>query len=187
MLRLIYTALLTTLFISNSSAFAASDKGNWAVPAPFEIMNLEVASDQILRFTTKAEFDPQHFVIEQYVNNIWITVEEIPGRGEMGTAAYETPIEKHLHSGINKFRVRYQGVNNVQRYTRVVAFESTIEKVSGFKRGKQVILSKRTNFLVYDDMGIFIFRGYGSVINLKDLPKKKNIFICFDNQHLEIK
>lgn len=152
----------------------------------FTFVEMKVKSDNQLHFTTRSENGGQYFVIEQFVYNRWMTIAEKPGHGGMDTAMYAIDLHYDLHSGINTFRIRHYGRRGISQYSDNITCISNIKKVYAFRRSDRILLSRRLRWLVIDGNGMIMRRGYGSVIQMADLPQSSKLFLCYDNQVFEI-
>lgn len=60
---------------------------------------------KVLHFSTVEEGDHYPFYVEQWINEEWVVVDEVYGKGGMDTNFYQVPLQSIFH-GINKYRIK---------------------------------------------------------------------------------
>jgi len=152
----------------------------------FEVVSMTLDKDGLLKFTTKSETGKLTFVIEQYRWNKWVKVGEVEGVGTPGTNNYEFKLQ--LHSGKNTVRVRQTDYTGQPRVSKPVEVISDIPEVTfGPMKAKTEILfmandkPAETMYEIYDQYGNIVKRGYGSKIDVSNLPKG-GYFLNYDNK-----
>lgn len=152
----------------------------------FEIVSMSLDKDGLLKFSTKSETGKLTFVIEQYRWNKWVKVGEVEGIGTPGINNYEFKLQ--LHSGKNTVRVRQTDYTGRPRVSKPVEVISDVPEVSfGPKKAKKEILfvandkPAETMYEIYDQYGNIVKKGYGSKIDVSNLPKG-GYFLNYDNK-----
>ena len=157
-------------------------------PKPtFEIVDMDIDSEGMIKWTTKAENGPLPFVIEQFRWNKWIKIGEVEGRGTPDKHDYM--FKTSLHSGENKFRIKQVGFSlNSTRYSpeaKVVSGTPKCEYTLS-KSKDSYIFSCETMYEVYDFYGNIVKKGWGKEMDLNSI-EKGSYYLCFDNTVAEIK
>lgn len=152
----------------------------------FEVVSMTLDKDGLLKFTTKSETGKLPFVIEQYRWNKWVKVGEIDGIGTPSTNNYEFKLQ--LHSGKNTVRVRQTDFSGQPRVSKPVEVISDLPEVTfGPMKAKTEILfmandkPAETMYEIYDQYGNIVKKGYGSKIDVSNLPKG-GYFLNYDNK-----
>lgn len=152
----------------------------------FEVISMTLDKDGLLKFSTKSETGKLTFVIEQYRWNKWVKVGEVEGVGTPGTNNYEFKLQ--LHSGKNTVRVRQTDYTGQPRVSKPVEVISDIPEVTfGPMKAKTDIQfmandkPAETMYEIYDQYGNIVKKGYGSKIDVSNLPKG-GYFLNYDNK-----
>lgn len=155
----------------------------------FEITSMAVDKDGIFKWSTKSESGKLTYVIEQFRWNKWVRVGEVEGNGTSGANDYSFKITPH--SGKNQFRVRQTDYSGQPRLSKSVDFVSTLpesdfgpvktsKEITFFQKGKTDKLIE-TLFEIYDQYGNIVKKGFGSKVDVSNLPKGP-YFINYDNR-----
>lgn len=151
-------------------------------PQPtFETSNIKVSDNGLLSWETSNEQGAIPFVVQQFKWNKWVNVGEVQGKGTSTKNAYtfqSAPI-----SGENKFRVVQKSYDGKLKKSPTVEYTSGMAPV-GYtfdKKDKAVIFTQETNYELYNVYGQIIKRGFGTKVNMANLPKN-DYYISFDSQ-----
>lgn len=150
-------------------------------PQPtFETTNIEISQNGLLSWETTNEQGSIPFLIQQFKWNKWVTVGEVQGKGTSTTNGYTfqtTPV-----SGENKFRVVQKSYDAKLKKSPSVQYTSGMAPVtfSYDKKQKAVLFSQETNYELYNVYGQIIKRGFGSKVNMSNLPKN-DYYISYDS------
>ena len=154
----------------------------------FEVTSMTADKDGTLKWTTKSESGKLTFVIEQYRWNKWVKVGEVEGVGTPGNNEYSFKIAPH--SGKNQLRLRQTDYSGQPRYSRPVDFMSEIPEsdFGPLKTSKEINFTAKKNgsaaetmYEIYDQYGNIVKKGFGSKVEVSNLPKG-GYFINFDNK-----
>jgi hypothetical protein len=155
----------------------------------FEIVNMSIEKDGTVKWSTKSETGKLTFVIEQRRWNKWVKVGEVEGVGTPSVNEYSFKIAPH--SGRNEIRVRQTDYSGQPRVSKPVDFQSdlpeaefgpqkTSKEITFFMKGKQD-KAVETMYEIYDQYGNIAKKGFGSKVDVSNLPKGL-YFINFDNK-----
>lgn len=154
-------------------------------PRPtFEVVNMNINSSGVLKWTSKNETGALPYVVEQFKWNKWVPVGEVQGIGTADNHDYAFQVS--THSGENKFRVKQMGLGSTPRTSEAVILNSMTEKPTFMisKDAKSVQYSYETAFEIYDAFGTIVKKGFGKETGIENLPKGK-YYLCYDNQVTE--
>lgn len=148
--------------------------------ATFEIQNIEVTQEGLLKWSTKDESGSLPFNIEVYKWNKWVKVGEVQGEGTSELNNYSFKVG--LISGENKIRVTQKGTLGKTEQSQSVTVVSEVEKPSwNFESGKnKIIFSKETAYEIYDKFGQARIKGFGKEIDVVSLNNDE-YYLCYDN------
>lgn len=151
----------------------------------FNVLTINVTSDEKLKWDTNNENGKLPFIIEQYRWNKWVAVGEVDGLGTGGTNKYEFKITPH--SGENIFRVVQIDHSGEKRVSDQVKFKSSLPTVvkspAIVKDIIQFSVNEKpveTRYEIYDAYGNIVKKGVGSSVNCSNLLKGV-YYINFDN------
>jgi hypothetical protein len=156
-------------------------------PKPtFEIVDMNVSPEGLLKWSTKNEAGSLPFVIEQFKWNKWIPIGETPGVGTPENHSYS--FQAAMHSGENKYRVKQKGLNSFVKYSPEVAVKSVKEKPSFAipKNNSGIDFSAETGYEIYDVYGVVVKKGFGKQVKIDNLPKGQ-YYLCYDNTMTDFK
>lgn len=148
--------------------------------ATFEVVNINIDKNGLLKWSTKNEMGSIPYVVEQFRWNKWIPVGEVKGAGAMESNSYS--FQTTAHSGENKFRIKQVGYGGVSKSSTSVTFISTIgQPTYTMSKGDNMIqFSSETMYEVFDAYGNIIKRGYGNQLEISNL-QKGSFYLCYDN------
>jgi hypothetical protein len=155
----------------------------------FEIVSMTADKDGTLKWSTKSETGKLTFVIEQFRWNKWVKVGEVEGAGTAANNEYSFKIVPH--SGKNQLRVRQTDYSGQPRVSKPVDFTSDVSEleygpaktsklISFFVKGKED-RSIETMYEIYDQYGNIVKKGFGSKVDVSNLPKG-GYYLNFDNK-----
>lgn len=155
----------------------------------YEIVSMSAEKDGTFKWTTRSETGKLPFVVEQYRWNKWVKVGEVEGEGTPTTHEYTFKVSPH--SGKNQLRVRQTDYTGQPRVSKSVEFTGTSPEVqySPQKTSKEISFSTRekqsraieTMYEIYDQYGNVVKKGYGSRVDVSNLPRG-SYYLNFDNQ-----
>lgn len=154
----------------------------------YEITNMTADKDGTFKWTTKSETGKLAFVVEQFRWNKWVKVGEVEGLGTPSSNDYSFKIAPH--SGKNQLRVRQTDYSGQPRPSKSVDFISeapeaeygpakTSKEINFTAKGKGSALE--TMYEIYDQYGNIVKKGFGSKIDVSNLPKGA-YFLNYDNK-----
>lgn len=134
----------------------------------FGFLAVSVDSAQ-LYWRTQAEKESGKFFAEKYQNGAWQTVQVLPARGKKSENTYAVGVR--MHSGENKFRVKYLQQDGQVYYSREVRFASDKEPVSfsPTRVSDKIYLSAPTDYIIINAEGRVLMKGFGKEILLAHL------------------
>lgn len=138
----------------------------------FEIVNISVDRDGVLKWKSKNETGELDYVVEQFRWNKWVKVGEVKGKGKVDEQNYSYQVKPH--SGENTFRVKQTDYTNKPRYGPSVKYtDDAITPItfSPRKVKKILIFSHETMFEVYDAYGNIVKKGFANQIDVLNLDK----------------
>lgn len=154
-------------------------------PKPsFEIANMSIDREGLLKWTTKSESGPLPYVVEQFKWNKWVYVGTVEGVGTAGNHDYVFKVTPT--SGENKFRVKQVGFNGELRKSDPVVLNSLMETPSYTVNDNKIAFSSDTGYEVYDYFGNVVKKGYGNTCEISNLTKG-TYYLCYDNTMTEVK
>jgi hypothetical protein len=156
-------------------------------PKPtFEVTNISVSPEGILKWSTKNEMGALPFVIEQYKWNKWVPVGELDGNGTPEPQNYSFQVA--MHSGENKYRIKQKGFNSFVKISKDVSVLSNVSRPSFNipKNHTKIDFSSETAYEVYDAYGVIVKRGFGKQVAIDNLSKGE-YYLCYDNAFSEFK
>lgn len=152
----------------------------------FEVVSMSVDKDGTVKWTTKSETGKLTFAVEQFRWNKWVKVGETEGVGTPSTNPYSFKIV--LHSGKNQVRVRQTDYSGQPRLSKPVECVSDVPEISfgPVKASKDVSFVSNdkpieTMYEIYDQYGNIVKKGFGSKVDVSNLPKG-GYFLNYDNK-----
>lgn len=152
----------------------------------YTIVSITATEDGTVKWSTNNELGKLTFQIEQLRWKKWVKVGEVEGKGIPSTNEYV--FKTKPHSGINVYRVQqtdYTGKPNASppaecnSHLPPIIFQLEKEVIRFFVRNKT--LAAETLYEIYDQYGQLLKQGYGSSVEIGDLPKG-NYYLNYDNK-----
>ena len=155
----------------------------------FEVVSMSADKDGTIKWTTKSETGKLAFAIEQFRWNKWVKVGEAEGTGTPTSNSYTFKIDPV--SGKNQVRVRQTDYSGQPRLSKPVEFISdkpevdyapikASKDINFFVKGK-TDKAVETMYEIYDQYGNVVKKGFGSKVDVSNLPKG-GYFLNFDNK-----
>jgi hypothetical protein len=151
----------------------------------FEIAAMDVSPDEVLKWSTHNEQGKLTFIVEQFRWNKWVKIGEVEGLGTSGANNYTFKIIPH--SGENKFRVKQIDYTGQPRISRSVTFSSNRKEITYYptKVDKEIIFENgETMYEIFDQYGVIVKKGFGSKIDVSNLPRG-GYFLNYDNKQAD--
>jgi len=155
----------------------------------YEVIGMSADKDGTFKWSTKSETGKLTFVIEQFRWNKWVKVGEVDGVGTPTSNEYSFKIAPH--SGKNQLRVRQTDFSGQPRMSKAVDFTSEIPEIDfgPLKTSKDISFfikgtpekAFETMYEIYDQYGNIVKKGFGSKVDVSNLPKG-GYFLNFDNR-----
>jgi hypothetical protein len=155
----------------------------------FEVVNMSVEKDGTLKWSTRSESGKLPFNVEQYRWNKWVKIGEVDGMGTPGNHDYSFKVAPH--SGKNQFRLRQTDYSGQPRVSRAVDFMSEIPEAdyTPQKASKDISFivknkpdkTVETMYEIYDQYGNVVKKGFGSKVDVSNLPKG-GYYLNYDNK-----
>jgi hypothetical protein len=155
----------------------------------FEVVSMTADKMGTIKWTTKSETGKLTFAIEQFRWNKWVKVGEKDGNGTPTTNEYSFKIEPH--SGKNQVRVRQTDYSGQPRLSKPVDFVSEVPEIeyAPIKASKDINFFAKgksdkpleTMYEIYDQYGNVVKKGFGSKVDVSNLPKG-GYFLNYDNK-----
>lgn len=152
----------------------------------FEVISMSFEKDGTVKWQTKSETGKLAFAIEQFRWNKWVKVGETDGKGTPTTNDYSFKVQPH--SGKNQVRVRQTDYSGQPRLSKPVDCMSDVPEITfapvkaskdiNFMAGDKPI---ETMYEIYDQYGNIVKKGFGSKVDVSNLPKG-GYFLNFDNK-----
>ena len=155
----------------------------------FEVVSMTLDKEGTVKWTTKSETGKLTFAIEQFRWNKWVKVGEADGVGTPTSNDYSFKVVPH--SGKNQIRVRqtdYSGQPRLSKPVEVMTDVPEIEyapikaskDINFFLKGKSD-KAFETMYEIYDQYGNIVKKGFGSKVDVSNLPKG-GYFLNYDNK-----
>lgn len=144
----------------------------------FESINI---SDTSLTWATHGESENSNYILQQYANGIWISIDTIEAAGDFGGASYV--LKPFLEEGPNKLRIQYSRADDSYLLSREIDFHYYPEPVEfkPFVADRVLNLSRTAQYDIYDAGGKLMTSGQGSSIDVSELPSGDYV-IYFDKK-----
>jgi hypothetical protein len=155
----------------------------------FEVVSMSADKEGTVKWTTKSETGKLAYAVEQFRWNKWVKVGETEGNGTPTTNEYSFKVTPH--SGKNMVRVRQTDYSGQPRLSKPVEFMSDLAEVefapikaskdiNFFAKGKSD-KAMETMYEIYDQYGNIVKKGFGSKVDVSNLPKG-GYFLNYDNK-----
>jgi hypothetical protein len=148
----------------------------------FSSFNVEKS---IIVWSTKGEKPKGKFYVEHFVNNAWVIVKEIPGKGSVILNSYD--VQASHHSGLNKYRTKYLEADGQVYYSQVYEFTSDVPEITFYPKrvSDKIYLSREAEYDVQDQYGNVIRKGKNKEIDLSSATEGVYYLNC-DNKTFKI-
>lgn len=149
-------------------------------PMPtFEVKDISIGDDEILRWTTVNEQGSLPYIVQQKKWNKWVKVGEVIGKGTSNENTYEFKVP--TVSGKNEYRVVQNNPNVGYRVSETASMISNKPAVTYDydRRAQKILFSNETSFEVYNIYGQIVKRGFGSAIDISNLSRN-TYYITYD-------
>jgi hypothetical protein len=154
-------------------------------PKPtFEVINIDISSSGLLKWTSKNEMGALPYVIEQFKWNKWVPIGVVDGLGTPQTHDYSFQVA--MHNSENKYRIKQKGLNALTKVSKDVTVISAINKPTYAMAKNSVDFSSETAYEIYDAYGVIVKKGFGKQVTIDNLTKGQ-YYLCYDNALSEFK
>lgn len=144
----------------------------------YEVVALKLDQDGTIKWQTRNESGKLPFIVEQFKWNKWVKVGEVEGKGTNTVNDYSYKITPH--SGKNQFRIKqvdYSGVPKPSKTVEIVSPAPDLQfapkradkKISFTEVGSNK--PAETQYEIYDQFGNVVKKGFGSEVDVTNLPK----------------
>ncbi|MDP1802089.1 MAG: T9SS type A sorting domain-containing protein [Bacteroidota bacterium] len=155
----------------------------------YEVVSMTADKDGNIKWTTKSETGKLAFAVEQYRWNKWVKVGEVDGVGTPTSNEYSFKVVPH--SGKNQVRVRQTDYSGQPRLSKPTEYMSEVPEIeyAPMKASKEITFFQKgksdkqieTMYEIYDQYGNIVKKGFGSKLDVSNLPKG-GYFLNFDNK-----
>ena len=152
----------------------------------FEVISMSFEKDGTVKWATKSETGKLAFAVEQFRWNKWVKVGEVDGIGTPSTNPYTFKVVPH--SGKNQVRVRQTDYSGQPRLSKPVEVMADVPEITfaPVKASKDINFMAKdtpieTMYEIYDQYGNIVKKGFGSKVDVSNLPKG-GYFLNFDNK-----
>lgn len=120
----------------------------------------------VVIWATKGEKPKGKFFVEHFVNNTWVIVKELAGKGSVILNNYD--VESHHHSGVNKYRAKYLESDGQVFYSPVFEYSSDLAEVTFYPKRvtDKIFLSREAEYEVLDQYGNIVRKGKNKEIDM---------------------
>lgn len=149
-------------------------------PLPtFDVKNITVSEDGILKWTTSNEQGSLPYIIQQKKWNKWVKVGEVEGKGTSNENQYEFKVP--IVSGKNEYRVMQKSYDGADRVSESASMISNKPAVTFDydKKSQKIEFSNETSFEVYNIYGQIVKRGFGEAVDVSNLSKN-TYYLTYD-------
>jgi len=155
----------------------------------FEVVSMTADKEGNIKWTTKSETGKLPFAVEQFRWNKWVKVGEVDGVGTPISNEYSFKVVPH--SGKNQIRVRQTDYSGQPRLSKPAESQSEVPEIeyAPIKASKDITFFQKgksdkqieTMYEIYDQYGNIVKKGFGSKLDVSNLPKG-GYFINYDNK-----
>ncbi len=155
----------------------------------YEVVSMSADKDGNIKWTTKSETGKLAFAVEQFRWNKWVKVGEVDGVGTPTSNEYSFKVVPH--SGKNQVRVRQTDYSGQPRLSKPTEYMSEVPEIdyAPIKASKDITFFQKgksdkqieTMYEIYDQYGNIVKKGFGSKLDVSNLPKG-GYFLNFDNK-----
>ena len=152
----------------------------------FQFSSFNVGKED-LNWASKGERPKGRFFVEQFINNSWVIVKEMPGRESVILNNYD--VKATHHSGLNKYRVKYLENDGQVFYSSVTEYLSDLAPIDIYpKRVTDKIYfnpAREADYEVLDAYGNVIRKAKGTEINISDVTSGV-YYVNVDNKTFKV-
>ena len=174
---------LVILFILTGSIFSNAQ-------TQVRFATFDIVGDSMVNWKCNESKNAINYIIQQYRWNRWVdwdTVKSTPGKD---SASYSFNINKYVHAGLNKFRVR--AVNELVTmlsYSKSISFTSSKLKARAIARQYStknhiIDFGRKECYELYSKDGKLIKKGYTQMVGVAELVKG-SYYLNYDNINTE--
>jgi hypothetical protein len=152
----------------------------------FSFISLKIDASNY-HWKTRGEQKGSEFTVQRYQNGEWTDVTSIKSKGGMSGNNYSIPTRHY--SGTNRYRVKYEQLDDFTEYSESIDYKSTQRPIGFFPtkvKGKITFVNNNhrpVKYSIYDIEGHKIIEGEGMAIDCSSLQAKEVYTLVFDNQH----
>ncbi len=159
--------------ILNSSAFATNKA--------FKFETFDVSAEAIT-WSATGEKPMNTYLVEQFVNNSWLDIGKVQSKGNPGANNYSYAPDHH--SGVNKYRIKYQERTGQVYHTVVKEYTSELEAVTFYptRVKDKIYLSREANYEILDQFGNAVKKGRAKEVDCNDLKSGQVYYLVVDNR-----
>jgi len=141
------------------------------IGSAFEYLQI-TADDAAISWVTTGEMPGNgYYFIEKLKLDGWVAIDTIRGKGKLDNNQYSKGIEHY--SGENQFKLLYI-YNGDTLESNEFSFYSDLDIITLDPEDEDVYdwlyLSRKTDYVIKDDKGEILLKGYGEDINVEKLP-----------------
>jgi hypothetical protein len=146
----------------------------------FHFSALEMAKNN-LNWIGKGEQKHGVYFVEAFKHDSWTTVKVVNAKGNTSSNPYAEEVA--LHSGVNKFRVRYVNNHGKVFFSKEVVYFADKEAVSFFPKQVEgsLTFSAGVKYEVHDERNNVVLKGEGELVDCAGL-KAGNYYMVYDNK-----
>lgn len=155
----------------------------------YEVVSMSADIEGNIKWTTKSETGKLAFAVEQFRWNKWVKVGEVDGVGTPTSNEYSFKVVPH--SGKNQVRIRQTDYSGQPRLSKPTEYMSELPEIdyAPIKASKDITFFQKgksdkqieTMYEIYDQYGNIVKKGFGSKLDVSNLPKGA-YFLNYDNK-----
>ncbi len=156
-------------------------------PVKFRIAKPVYTKNDELKWHIRGVPGDYPIIVEQYKWNQWKTVAKVDPIDTVANNIYKITIRPH--SGKNIYRVKSINIKGEEVRSRDLIFNASNQNPIYIQNKKfidEIVLSRKTEYEIYDLNRSLLLSGYDRYINIDKLPKGKYL-LFFDNKIQEFK
>ncbi|NJM94693.1 MAG: T9SS C-terminal target domain-containing protein, partial [Cytophagales bacterium] len=122
-----------------------------------------------LYWTTRGELGEGKFFVEMKLNEHWVMMKTVRGKGEGEINKYQAEVDHAL--GISTYRIKYIDPNSNIFYSDVITHQSDEQPVTFYPERVEdkITLSREVPYTIEDAFGNVVLSGTGSEIKVPGL------------------
>lgn len=146
----------------------------------FHFSALEIAKSQ-LSWIGKGEQKHGVYFIEAFKHDTWATVKVVNAQGHTSSNPYAEEVA--LHSGVNRFRIRYVNNHGKMFFSKEIVYFSDKESVSFFPKQVEnsLTFSAQVKYEIHDEHNNLVMKGEGEQVDCATL-RAGNYYMIYDNK-----